>query len=145
MGYWLLKSDPETYSFQDLLKDKSTMWDGVRNYQARKFLKEIKKGDIAFIYHSQEEKSVVGLARVTRAAYPDPTDKTGEWVVVDLQADKAAKSPVTLEAIKNDTILKSLPLVKQSRLSVMPVLEPQAKRLSELLGIPTGHRREVYR
>lgn len=133
MNYWLLKSDPETYSFQDLLRDKSTMWDGVRNYQARKFLREIKKGDTVFIYHSQEEKSVVGLARVTRAAYPDPTDKTGEWVVVDLEADKTAKCPVTLEAIKKDTILKSLPLVKQSRLSVMPVSPSQAKRLIELL------------
>lgn len=132
MDYWLLKSDPQTYSFQDLLRDKSTMWDGVRNYQARKFLKAMKKGDIAFIYHSQEEKSVVGLARVTRAAYPDPTDKTGEWVVVDLQADKTAKSPVTLDSIKKDAVLKSLPLVKQSRLSVMPVSEPQARRLNEI-------------
>lgn len=133
MAYWLLKSDPETYSFQDLLRDKSTMWDGVRNYQARKFLKEIKKGDIAFIYHSQEEKSVVGMAKITRAAYPDPTDKTGEWVVVDLEADKPAKNPVTLETIKKDAILKSMPLVKQSRLSVMPVTPAQAERLSKLL------------
>ncbi len=133
MAHWLLKSDPETYSFQDLVRDKSTSWDGVRNYQARKFLKEMQKGDLAFIYHSQEQKSVVGLARVTRSAYPDPTDKTGEWVVVDLEADKSAKHPVTLEAIKKDSILKTLPLVKQSRLSVMPVSSPQAKRLIQLL------------
>ena len=133
MAYWLLKSDPDTYSFQDLVRDKSTFWDGVRNYQARKFLKEMKRGDAAFIYHSQEEKSVVGLARVTRSAYPDPTDKTGEWVVVDLEAGKPAKNPVTLEAIKKDPELRSLPLVKQSRLSVMPVSAPQAKRLIQLL------------
>ena len=133
MTYWLLKSDPETYSFQDLLRDGSTLWDGVRNYQARKFLKEMKKGDLAFIYHSQEEKSVVGTAKVTRGAYPDPTDKTGEWVVVDLEAGKPAKNSVTLEEIKKDAILKSLPLVRQSRLSVMPVSAPQAKRLIELL------------
>ncbi|MGH7197879.1 MAG: EVE domain-containing protein [Candidatus Omnitrophota bacterium] len=133
MAYWLLKSDPETYSFQDLVRDKVTFWDGVRNYQARKFLKEMKKGDRAFIYHSQEEKSVVGAAKVTRGAYPDPTDKTGEWVVVDLEAGKAAKNAVTLEAIKKDAVLKTLPLVRQSRLSVMPVSEPQAERLNELL------------
>ena len=133
MAYWLLKSDPETYSFQDLVRDKSTSWDGVRNYQARKFLKEMRKGDLAFIYHSQEEKSVVGTAEVTRPAYPDPTDKTGEWVVVDLAAGKPAKRPVTLEAIKKDPILKALPLVKQSRLSVMPVSESQAKRLNDRL------------
>jgi predicted RNA-binding protein with PUA-like domain len=133
VAHWLLKSDPETYSFQDLQRDKSTMWDGVRNYQARKFLKEMRKGDLAFIYHSQEEKSVVGTAEVTRPAYPDPTDKTGEWVVVDLAAGKSAKRPVTLEDIKRDPILKSLPLVKQSRLSVMPVSGSQAKRLNELM------------
>lgn len=133
MPHWLLKSDPETYSFQDLIRDKFTMWDGVRNYQARKFLKQMKKDDVAFIYHSQEEKSVVGTAKVTRPAYPDPTDKTGEWVVVGLAAGKSAKRPVTLEVIKKDPILKALPLVKQSRLSVMPVSGPQAKRLNELL------------
>ena len=133
MTYWLLKSDPETYSFQDLLRDKSTMWDGVRNYQARKFLKEMKKGDTAFIYHSQEEKSVVGTAKVTQSAYPDPTDKTGEWVVVDLEAGKPAKHPVALEQIKKDAVLKLLPLVRQSRLSVMQVSDPQAMRLAELL------------
>jgi len=133
MAHWLLKSDPETYSFQDLVRDKSTSWDGVRNYQARNFLKEMRKGDLAFIYHSQEEKSVVGTAKVTRSAYPDPTDKTGEWVVVDLAAGESAKRPVALETIKKDSILKALPLVKQSRLSVMPVLGPQAKRLNELL------------
>lgn len=105
----------------------------MRNYQARKFLKEMKKGDLAFIYHSQEEKSVVGLARVTSSAYPDPTDKTGEWVVVDLEADKSAKKPLTLESIKKDTIFKSLPLIKQSRLSVMPVAASQAKCLIRLL------------
>jgi predicted RNA-binding protein with PUA-like domain len=131
MAYWLLKSDPETYSFWDLVRDKSTVWDGVRNYQARKFLKEMKSGDQCFIYHSQKEKSVVGTAEVTRPAYPDPTDKTGEWVVVDLKAGKSAKRPVTLERIKKDPILKSLPLVRQSRLSVMPVSLDQAKRLNE--------------
>ena len=133
MNYWLVKSDPETYGWDDLVKEKKTCWSGVRNYAARNHLKGMKKGDLAFIYHSQEEKSVVGTAKVTRGAYPDPTDKTGEWVVVDLEAGKPAKNSVTLEEIKKDAILKSLPLVRQSRLSVMPVSAPQAKRLIELL------------
>jgi len=133
MEYWLLKSDPESYSFQDLVRDKRTSWDGVRNYQARNFLKAMKKGDLAFIYHSQEEKSIVGTAWITRPASPDPADKTGEWVVVDLEVERSAKHPVTLEFIKKDSLLKAMPLVKQSRLSVMPVSAPQAKRLIQLL------------
>ena len=130
--FWLLKSDPETYSYPDLVKDGSTYWDGVRNYQARNNLKKMRKGDTAFIYHSQEEKTIVGLVQVTKEFYQDPTDKTGEWVVVELEAKKTAKKPVSLETIKKDPLLKTMLLVTQSRLSVMPVTEAQASRILEV-------------
>ena len=121
-GFWLLKTEPSTYSYQDLQRDRKTGWDGVRNFQARNFLGQAKKGDLALIYHSVSEKAVVGVAKVVREAYPDPDPKKkGEWVQIDIQAVKPLQSPVTLEQIKTKKTLADLPLLKQSRLSVMPV------------------------
>lgn len=130
--YWLLKTEPGTYSYDDLIRDGSTFWDGVRNFQARNNLKAIKKGDKAFIYHSVGPKEIVGMASVSKEYYPDPTDKTGAWVVVDIKPQKKFKTPVHLETIKTDKILQETALVKQSRLSVMPITPKQADRILEL-------------
>lgn len=129
MAHWLLKSEPSVYSFDDLVRDGSTYWEGVRNYQARNNLRAMKKGDIAFIYHSVDEKQVLGTARVTREAYPDPTDSTGEWSVVDLQPLKKFSKPVTLAQFKADAVLQRTALVRQSRLSVVPIDAKQAERI----------------
>ena len=121
-AHWLLKTEPSTYSLADLRRDERTNWDGIRNYQARNFLRLIKKDDLALIYHSGDERSVVGIARVIKEAYPDPDSrKKGDWVQVDLEFMKAFDSPVPLAEIKTRTALRSLLLVKQSRLSVIPV------------------------
>jgi predicted RNA-binding protein with PUA-like domain len=119
MNYWLLKTEPDSYSWSDLLKDKKTVWDGVRNFQARSNMKKMEKGDVVLIYHTGDEKAVVGLAHVTKAAYPDPKD--AEWVVVELAPDKALKKPVSLAQIKSDKRLSDMVLVRASRLSVQPV------------------------
>ncbi len=132
MADWLLKTEPSVYSYDALVRDGSTFWEGVRNYQARNNLRAMKKGDTAFIYHSVEEKRVAGLAKVTREAYPDPSDKTGEWSVVDLEPVKKFPTPVTLAQFKTDAVLKGTALVRQSRLSVVPLTAPQAKRILEL-------------
>ena len=121
-SYWLPKTEPETYNFSQLHKDKKTNWNGVRNFQARNFLRQAKEGDLALIYHSGEERAVVGIARVVRSAYPDPDNKKpGDWVQIDLQFDSKLKNPVSLKEIKTEKRLKDLLLIKQSRLSVMPV------------------------
>jgi predicted RNA-binding protein with PUA-like domain len=121
-SYWLLKTEPETYSFERLLKEKRTNWDQVRNYQARNHLRQIAPGDIALIYHSGDAKAVVGIAKVIREAYPDPDpENDGDWVQVDLAPVEALASPVTLSAIKGTPKLATLPLIRQSRLSVMPI------------------------
>lgn len=130
MAYWLLKSDPETYSFQDLLHDTKTTWDGVRNPQAKKYLSQMRPGDVAFLYHSQKEKEIVGSARIVSAPMPDPTDNT--WIAVDIAALDVFPHAVSLEQIKRDEVLKEMPLVKQSRLSVMPVTAQQAKKMERL-------------
>ena len=119
MNYWLMKTEPSTYSFADLQKDKKTTWDGVRNYQARNNLKAMKKGDVAFIYHSMDDKAIVGIGKIVKENYPDP--KEPDWVVVDVAADKPLKKPVTLAQIKSDKRLSGMTLVKASRLSVQPV------------------------
>ncbi|MDQ2658422.1 MAG: EVE domain-containing protein [Bacteroidota bacterium] len=119
MNYWLLKTEPDSYSWADLVKDKKTVWDGVRNFQARSNLKKMEKGDIVLIYHTGDEKSVVGQAHVTRAPYPDPKD--AEWVVVELAPDKPLKKPVSLAQIKSDKRLTDMVLVRAPRLSVQPV------------------------
>lgn len=132
MNYWLVKSEPEAYSWAQLLKDGRTAWTGVRNFQARNNLRAMKKGDAVFFYHSVTDKQVVGLATVVKEFYPDATADEGDWSCVDLAPDKAFKTPVTLETIKADAVLREMPLVKQSRLSVTPLTAAQAKRLLAL-------------
>ncbi len=119
--YWLLKSEPNTWSWQDQKKVKKDMWDGVRNYQARNNLMKMKKGDLCFFYHSVNEKQIVGIVKVVKEHYPDPTDKSKKFVVVDVAKQKSLKYPVSLERIKNEKRLTHLSLIKQSRLSVMPI------------------------
>ncbi len=127
--YWLAKSEPFKYSWDDLVKDGSTYWDGVRNAQARNNLAAMKKGDLVLYYHSNEGKEVVGVARVTREAYPDPTTDDERWVVVDLVPHEPLPNPVTLADIKADAKLRDIALVKQSRLSVMPIDKPAFDRI----------------
>jgi len=132
MNYWLVKSEPEAYSWTRFVKDGKAAWTGVRNYQARNNLRAMKKGDTVFFYHSVTDKQVVGLARVVKEFYPDATAAEGDWSCVDLAPEKALKQPVTLEVIKADKILSTMPLVKHSRLSVTPLTPAQAERLLEL-------------
>ena len=132
MAFWLLKTEASAYSFDDLVRDGATYWDGVRNYQARNNLRAMKKGDTAFLYHSVEEKRVAGTARVTREAYADPTDPTGEWSVVEIQPLKKFARPVTLAQFKADPLLKTTALVRQSRLSVVPLTPKEATRITDL-------------
>ena len=121
MKYWLLKSEPSNWSWEDQKKSKVDMWDGVRNYQARNNLMKMKKKDLCFFYHSVSEKSIVGIVEVVREHYPDPTDNKHKFVVVDVKAIKKLNRPVTLEVIKDNKKLKNIALIKQSRLSVMPL------------------------
>ena len=121
MKYWLLKSEPDAWSWDNQVKEGASMWDGVRNYQARNNLKEMKKNDLCFFYHSVTERSIVGIVKVVKEYYPDPTDKTDRFVVVDVKAIKKLKNPVSLDQIKENSKLQDIALVKQSRLSVMPV------------------------
>ena len=121
MKYWLLKSEPNAWSWDNQVKEGASMWDGVRNYQARNNLKKMKKNDLCFFYHSVTERSIVGIVKVVKEYYPDPTDKTGRFVVVDVKATKKLKNPVSLDQIKENSKLKDIALVKQSRLSVMPL------------------------
>lgn len=132
MNHWLVKQEPEAYSWSDFLKEGRTAWTGVRNYAARNNLRGMKTGDAVFFYHSGEEKSVVGLARVVREHYPDPTADEDSWSAVDLAAKKTLSKPVTLAAIKADKILKEMVLARQSRLSVTPVTSEQFARLLAL-------------
>jgi predicted RNA-binding protein with PUA-like domain len=120
-NFWLVKQEPSSYSWSDFVAEGKTAWTGVRNYTARNNLRKMKNGDEALFYHTGEEKAVVGVARVTRPAYPDPTAKEGDWGAVDLAPIKSLIQPVTLRQIKNEPRLKQIPLVRQSRLSVMPL------------------------
>lgn len=120
MNYFLVKSEPETYSWSQLVKDGKTMWEGVRNYAARLHLRAMKTGDMVLFYHSGDDKSVFGIAKVVKEAYQDPTT-TEDWSVVDLAAEKPLKKPVTLSAIKAEKKLQNIYLVRQGRLSVMPL------------------------
>lgn len=124
MNYWLVKTEPETYSWADLVREGRTIWDGVRNYQARNNLMQMKQGDKVLFYHSVSEKAVVGLAQVDREAYPDPTTDDKRWVVVELVPVRDFRDPVTLNQIKQDARLQDIALLRQSRLSVMP-LKPE--------------------
>lgn len=121
MNYWLLKSEPSTWSWLDQMKVKKTMWDGVRNYQARNNMMAMKKNDKCFFYHSVKEKQIVGIVSVIKEYYLDPTDKLKQFVVVDVIIDKPMPIPVTLEQIKNEKRLSHISLVRQGRLSIIPI------------------------
>jgi predicted RNA-binding protein with PUA-like domain len=132
MQYWLVKSEPFVYSWENLKADKSTAWTGVRNYGARNNLRSMKKGDLVLFYHSNEGLEIVGITKVKKEHYQDPTTEDPNWVAVDLSAFKKLKTPVTLKQIKQDPILQQMALVKLSRLSVIPVLAEEFDRVLEL-------------
>ena len=127
MNYWLLKSEPSSWSWNDQIRDNITMWDGVRNYQARNNLMMMKRGDLCFFYHSVSEKQIIGIVEVCKEFYIDPTDKTKKFVAVDVKLKRQLKKTVTLEQIKNKKELSNLPLIKQSRLSVMKIMKKEWK------------------
>lgn len=135
MAYWLIKSEPAKYSWEQFAKDKKTFWDGVRNYAARNNLRAMKKGDQLFYYHSNEGMEIVGIAEVATEAYQDPTTDDTNWVVVDVKPVKKLKNPVSLVQIKNDQRLANMALVKLSRLSVQPVTEAEWNTVLELAGM----------
>jgi predicted RNA-binding protein with PUA-like domain len=135
MNYWLVKSEPVKYSWEQFEKDGRTFWDGVRNFQARNNLQAMKNGDLVLYYHSNDGKEVVGIAKVVREAYPDPTINDPTWVVVDLSPESQLKKPVTLQQIKSDGRLQQIALLRQSRLSVMP-LKPE--EFDVIVGMGTG-------
>lgn len=130
MNHWLVKTEPGTYSWENLVNDKKTVWDGVRNFQARNHLKNMKKGDLVFIYHSGEEKAIIGIGNVLKEAYPDPKDK--DWVVVEIGVGKKLNKPVSLSTIKATKKLATMVLARASRLSVQPVQESEFKLILEL-------------
>ena len=132
MAYWLMKSEPSSYSWQDLVRDGSTEWDGVRNNAARLHLKAMRRGDEAFFYHSMDERAVIGIMRVTREAAPDPKD--ADWVSVKVEPLQALKSPVTLKEIKAEPKLAKMELIRQSRLSVAPVRDAEWAEILRLSG-----------
>jgi predicted RNA-binding protein with PUA-like domain len=134
MQYFLVKSEPFKYSWDQFQKEGSTFWDGVRNYQARNTLMSMKKGDMVLFYHSNEGLEIVGIAKVAKEYYPDPTINDDRWCVVDLKVHKKLKVPISLSEIKKDSLLKEMALVKQSRLSVMHVTEDQFYRIISLSG-----------
>jgi predicted RNA-binding protein with PUA-like domain len=133
MAYWLAKSEPSTYSYEQLEKDKHTTWDGVRNYAARLHLRAMKKGDQVLFYHSNEGLAIVGIAKVSREAYQDPTTKE-DWSAIDLQPFKKLKKPVPLDIIKKDKRLAEMALVRIGRLSVQPVTDKEWEIIMELAG-----------
>jgi predicted RNA-binding protein with PUA-like domain len=132
MNYWLVKSEPGEYSFQDLQKEGKTMWDGVRNYAARNNMRAMKKGDLVFFYHSVNDKEVVGIAKVDREFYPDPTATKGDWSVVDITPVKPFVNPVHLKTVKATPDLQNIALVRIGRLSVMPLEKPEFERILAL-------------
>ena len=132
MAYWLVKSEPSSYNWEQFEKDGQTRWDGIRNYAARLHLRTMKKGDEVFFYHSNEGLSIIGIAKVIKEAYHDPTTKDDRWIAVDLKAFKRLKHPVSLETIKKDKRLKDMALIRISRLSVQPVKDEEWKAILEL-------------
>ena len=134
MNQWLVKSEPGAYAWSQLVKDKRTAWTGVRNYQARNNLRAMKAGDRLLFYHSGESREVVGLAKVVKAAYPDPTATEGDWSCVDIEPDEPLAKPVSLATIKEDRILNDILLVRNSRLSVSPLTPAQFQRVLDLAG-----------
>lgn len=135
MAYWLVKSEPYKWSWDQHVKKGVQYWDGVRNHQAANNMRAMKKGDQAFFYHSNEGKEVVGILEVVKESYPDPTDETGKFVVVDFKAVKPLKTPVTLATIKETAALADMALLKQSRLSVSPVRAAEWKTICTMGGI----------
>ena len=131
-NYWLVKQEPEDYSWSDFVKDGRTQWTGVRNFAARNHLRAMKSGDLVFYYHSGEQKAVVGISRVVREGFADPTAAEGDWTAVELAPVKPVAVPVTLSQIKADAVLKEMQLVRQSRLSVSPVTAEQFARMLKL-------------
>lgn len=140
MQYWLMKSEPETWSWQQQQKRgaKGEMWDGVRNHQAANFMKAMNKGDLAFFYHSGKEKAVVGVVEVLKEHYPDPTDSVGRFVAVTVKARETLSNPVTLSAIKAEPSLSDLYLVRQARLSVMPISAKAWKKIVAMSKVETA-------
>lgn len=134
MAYWLVKSEPSVYSWEQFVKEKQTCWSGIRNYAARLHLRSMKKGDQAFYYHSNEGMAIVGIATVVGEAYQDPTTPDERWVAVDIKAVRPLKIPVTLQQIKNDKRLVNMALVRLGRLSTQPVTEEEWKIVLELAG-----------
>ena len=134
MAYWLVKSEPSVYSWEQFVKDKETSWDGVRNYAARLHLRAMKKGDAVLYYHSNEGMEIVGIATIAREVYQDPTTDDERWVSVGLKAGKRLKNPVSLDVIKQDKRLKDMALVRISRLSVQPVTDKEWAAVMELAG-----------
>ncbi|WP_192823405.1 EVE domain-containing protein [Rufibacter sp. LB8] len=132
MKYWLVKSEPEKYAWADLARDGQTTWDGVRNFQARNNLQAMQPDDLVLYYHSVSEKAIVGIAKVVAAAYPDPSAPDDKWVAVTLAPEKAFAKPVTLEQIKKETELQNIALLRQSRLSVMPLTPSEFELLLQL-------------
>ena len=135
MAYWLLKSEPSSYSWKQMAKDGRTFWSGVRNHQAANNMKAMKKGDRAFFYHSGDEKAVVGTVEIIKEYYPDHTDDTGKFGMVDVQAGTALQTPVTLAAIKAEPKLKNLLLIRHTRLSVVPIDEPSWRLICTMGGV----------
>lgn len=134
MAYWLVKSEPDAYSWEQLEKDKQTAWSGVRNYAARLHLRAMKKGDEVFFYHSNEGLDIVGIAKVVKEAYPDPTTDDDTWSAVDIKAFKKLKNPVSRDAIKADKRLANMALVRLGRLSVQPVTDEEWKIVMTMAG-----------
>ena len=132
MNYWLIKSEPSAYSWEQFLKDKKTSWDGIRNYAARNNLRDMRKGDEVFFYHSNEGMEIVGIAAVAKESYQDPTTEDKNWVVVDLKPLKKLENPVSLNQIKNDPELSQMELVRISRLSVQKVSTKEWNRILKL-------------
>jgi predicted RNA-binding protein with PUA-like domain len=135
MNYWLIKSEPNVYSYDDLVKEKKTAWTGVRNYAARNNLRAMKKGDLCFFYHSNEGLNIVGIAKVVKEAYQDPTTDDKNWVCVDVAPHKKLKTPITLAELKNDPQLKNMQFVKIGRLSVSVVTAEEFEKVCKLGGI----------
>jgi predicted RNA-binding protein with PUA-like domain len=135
VAHWLVKSEPSKYSWDQLVKDGRTHWNGVRNYQAANNLKAMRVGDLAFFYHSVEELRIVGIAEIVREYYPDPSDATGRFGMVDLKPVRPVKTPVTLQEIKAEPRLAELGLVRQSRLSVVAVGAPEWRLLCKMAGV----------
>lgn len=134
MNYWLVKSDPDTYGWSDLVRDGRTSWDGVRNHKARNYLRAMKPGDQVLFYHSGEEKSVVGVMKVLSAAYPDRTAQEDIWSAVDVAPARTLKNPVSLSRIKSEPSLRGIQLVRVARLSVMPLEREQFQTILSLGG-----------